>query len=105
MTPNPAPATIPKAIPAAPVTTQEFGIVVGTFLDRARAQSEIARIGGASGLTGRLAGMRREGTTMYVVIIGAFPDRATADRKAGELVSRGTVDEARIISRSVSARP
>lgn len=114
MTAKPAPAATPKTIPiakpaAAPavtrVTTQEFGIVVGSYLDRSRAQSEIARIGGASGLTGRLVQMRREGATMYAVIIGAFPDRATADRKAGELVSRGTVDEARIISRAVSARP
>ena len=114
MTANPALAATPKTIltakptaaaPAAPVTTREFGIVVGTFLDRARAQSEIARIGGASGLTGRLAEVQREGATMFAVIIGAYPDRASADRNAAELVSRGTVDEARIISRTVSARP
>jgi hypothetical protein len=102
--------TVPAARPvtpaaAAPATTQEFGIVVGTYLDRARAQSEVVRIGGASGLTGRLAEVQSGGATMYAVIIGAFPDRATAERRASELVSRGTVDEARIISRTVNARP
>jgi len=113
----PAPAQVmappPSAIarptvstpPAAPVTTQEFSLSVGTYLDRARAESELARIGGASGLTGRLAEVRKEGTTMYAVIIGAFPDRDTAERKASELVSNGAVDEARVLSRRVRARP
>ena len=97
------PAVIPA--PAAPMTTLEFSLTVGSYLDRARAESELARIGGASGLTGRISELSREGTTMYSVIIGAFPDRVTAERKAGELVSSGAVDEARVISRTVRTGP
>ena len=104
--PNPAAgATAQPVVAAPPAPRLQFGIVVGTYLDRARAQAEIARIGGASGLPGRITEVRREGATMYAVIIGAFPDRATAERRASELVSRGTVDEARIVSRTVGARP
>jgi type II secretory pathway predicted ATPase ExeA len=110
----PAPVTAPPPIatakpvvtpPIAAATVQEFGLSVGTYLDRARAESELARIGGASGLTGRITDLRKEGTTMYAVIIGAFPDRDTAERKAGELVSSGVVDEARVLSRTVRAKP
>ncbi len=105
----PPPGTIAKPTvttpPAPPATTQEFGLSVGTYLDRARAESELARVRGASGLTGRLAEVLREGTTMYAVIIGAFPDRDTAERKASELVSNGAVDEARVLSRTVRVTP
>ena len=111
--PSPAgPAAPPIAKPAAtaavkPMATpvQEFSISVGTYLDRARAQSELARIGGASGLTGRIAEVKHEGTTMFAVIIGAFPDRPTAEHRASDMVARGTVDEARILSRTVTPRP
>jgi type II secretory pathway predicted ATPase ExeA len=106
---GPPPSAIAKPVvpppPAAPVTTKEFSLSVGTYLDRARAESELARIGGASGLTGRIAELLKEGTTMYAVIIGAFPDHDTAERKASELVSSGTLDEARVISRTVRVRP
>jgi len=105
----PPPIAIAKPIvvtpPATPVTTLEYSLSVGTYLDRARAESELARIAGASGLTGRIAELRKEDTTMYAVILGAFPVRDTAERKAGELVSSGTVDEARVLSRTVRTRP
>jgi type II secretory pathway predicted ATPase ExeA len=112
---TPAPAVAPRPIitappkvaasPAAPATTLEFSLSVGTYLDRARAETELARLSGASGLTGRIADVVREGTVMYAVILGAFPDRDTAERTAGDLVSSGAVDEARVISRTVRMRP
>ncbi len=106
---TPAPGAVAKPVVAAsrptPPTTQEFSLSVGTYLDRARAEAELARISGASGLTGRITDLRREGVTMYAVIVGAFSDRDTAERKAGELVSGGTIDEARVIARTVRARP
>ena len=105
----PPPSAIAKRIvatpPAAPMATQEFSLSVGTYLERARAESELARIGGASGLTGRIAELRKEGTTLYAVLIGAFPDRDAAERRASELVSSGAVDEARVLSRTGRARP
>ena len=107
MTPAPSQIAGPIVVapPAAPMTTQEFGLSVGTYLDRARAESELVRIAGASGLTGRIVDLLKEGTTLYAVIIGAFPDRYTAERKASELVSNGAVDEARVLSRTVRAKP
>jgi hypothetical protein len=106
---TPAPDAIAKPIvvapPAVPRTTQEFSLSVGTYLDRARAESELARVAGASGLTGRIAELPKEDTMMYVVLLGAFPNRDAAVRKAGELVSSGTVDEARVLPRTVRTAP
>lgn len=106
---TPAPSVIAKPIAttpaAAPATTQEFSLSVGTYLDRARAESELARIAGASGLAGRVVELLKEDTAMYVVMVGAFPSRDVAERKAGELVSSGAVDEARVLSRTVRTRP
>jgi cell division septation protein DedD len=102
---NPAAAAAPSAAPARPATTLEFSIAVGTYLDRSRAESEVARIGGEGSLPGRLVEVPREGVTMYAVIVGAFRDRGSAERKASDLVSRGIVDEARVLSRTVPSRP
>jgi type II secretory pathway predicted ATPase ExeA len=88
-----------------PTVVQEFGIAVGTYLDRGRAEAELMRLSGGDGLTGRLAEVRQDGVTMYTVVIGAFGSRDAAERRASDLVARGLVDEARIISRTVAARP
>jgi signal transduction histidine kinase len=52
----------------------------------------------------RIAEIQSNGTTMYAVVLGAFPDRVSAERKAGDLVAKGTLEEARILSRSVAKR-
>jgi type II secretory pathway predicted ATPase ExeA len=112
-TPAPVMTPVPKKIakpmtassPAEPMTTQKFSLSVGAYLDRARAEVELARISGASGLTGRITEVVDEGTLMYAVIIGAFPDRDSAERKAGEIVSNGIVDEATVLPRTARAGP
>jgi len=88
-----------------PAVTRQFSIVVGSFLDRSRADAELARITSASGLAGRLAPVPQEGVTMYAVVIGGFPSRGAAERTASDLISRGLVDEARIIARSTAPKP
>jgi type II secretory pathway predicted ATPase ExeA len=88
-----------------PAVTRQFSIVVGSYLDRSRADAELARITSASGLAGRLAPVPQEGVTMYAVVIGGFPSRGAAERTASDLISRGLVDEARIIARSTAPKP
>jgi general secretion pathway protein A len=99
---RPATATTPApTTAAAAAAAQEFSISVGTYLDRSRAESELARITSAGGIAGRIADVPREGVTMYAVVLGAFTDRVSAEKKASELIARGTVDEARILARTV----
>ena len=81
------------------LAAQEFNIAVGMYPDRALATSELARIVGACGLSGRVARVRPGSAVMYGIFIGSFPDRGTADRKARELVSSGAVNEARVLPR------
>jgi hypothetical protein len=88
-----------------PAVTRQFSIVVGSFLDRSRAEAELARVTSAGGLAGRLAPVPQEGVTMYAVVIGSFPSRGAAERTASDLISRGLVDEARIIARSTAPKP
>ena len=97
-------APVPTAHAPTLASPQEFGIAVGTFLDRARADSELTRISGASGIVGRVTAVRHEGAVMYAVILGAFSNRGAAEHKASELVTLGTVDEARILARPTGAR-
>jgi hypothetical protein len=62
------------------------------------------RLAGGDGLSGRVAEVRQDGVTMYAVVIGAFGSRDAAERRAVDLVKGGLVDEARIISRTVTAK-
>jgi hypothetical protein len=80
-------------------------VTVGTFLDRNRAETELARVVGASGLPGRLSEVHQGGVVMHAVVIGEFPSRGAAERQASDLIERGIVDEARIISRTISPGP
>jgi type II secretory pathway predicted ATPase ExeA len=121
-TPSPALVRAPAAASRAPAVTQptaivrsapitppagveEFSISVATFLDRSRAQWELARVDSASNMTGRIVVLNQKGVTMFVVVMGAFRDRGAAERKASQMIARGTVDEARIMSRIVPAKP
>jgi len=103
--PAPVPTTTSTVTPPRPATTMQYGIAVGTYLDRARADAELARLTGAAAITGRIGQVRQDNATMYAVILGAFPSRDAAERRASDLIARGLVDEARIIPRAVPAKP
>jgi hypothetical protein len=83
----------------------EFGIAVGTYLDRTRAQAEVARLEAAGVSPIRIAAVPSEGVTMHAVIVGAYANRSAAEREANGLIERGLVDEARIVSRTLAAKP
>jgi type II secretory pathway predicted ATPase ExeA len=106
---HPAPATAPQ--PAPPVATAptngklEFGVSVGAYLDRSRAQTEIARLTAAGIAPLRIAPVNSEGVTMHAVVVGAYATRAEAEKAANDLIARDLVDEARIINRTVPPAP
>ena len=96
--------------PAAPVThapvaatQRSFGIAVGSYVDRQRANAERKRLGDASHLDAVVRPVRSGGATVYEVVLGSFRDRASADQAAGDLIDRSIVDEARVVAQNVRA--
>jgi len=86
---------VPKAVapkPAAPKAT--YGISVASFLAEGRANSELARLTAATGVSGRVV-TTPEGD--YRVVLGSYPDRNAAENAAGDLIGSGKVDEARVV--------
>ncbi len=102
---KPAQSARPRAAATTQPLVRRFGISVGTYLDRSRAEAELARVTGASGLSGRLAPVPQNGVTMYAVMIGEFATRGAAVRQASDLIARGLVDEARIVARTRAPAP
>ena len=84
-----------------------FGIATGTFLNENRANAERTRLGESTALPARVVVVAEDTVNMYRVVIGSFGDRASAERAASDLVQRGLVTEARVVSvaQPVSARP
>lgn len=81
----------------APAEKGPFGLDVGTFLVEDRANSEQARLSTSTGLTGKVVTMSEDGADVYHVVLGSFPTRAAAERKAGSLVAKGLVNQARTV--------
>jgi cell division septation protein DedD len=86
----------PAAAPA-PVEKGPFGLDVGTFLVEDRANSEQSRLSTSTGLAGKVVTMNEDGADVYHVVLGSFPTRAAAERKAGSLVTKGMVNQARTV--------
>uniref|UniRef100_A0A832I3G2 SPOR domain-containing protein n=1 Tax=Eiseniibacteriota bacterium TaxID=2212470 RepID=A0A832I3G2_UNCEI len=90
-------ASAPAATtPAAPARL--WGIAVATFLAEERAGVERDKLAASTGLPARVAPVTEAGDVSYRVILGAFPDRAAADRAASDLIEKGLIDEARVLS-------
>lgn len=113
-TPKPAatpakPAATPSRLPAAstpaastpaapaPAKTGHFGIAVGTYLNEERAKSELARLAPVTSLEGMVLTVKEDGGDAFRVVLGDFPSRAEAEKKADELASGAQVREARVI--------
>jgi hypothetical protein len=84
------------ATPPPESKTDGFGIGVGTFLDEARAKSELDRLSGSTSLTGLVA-PTKDGS--FQVILGKFGTRGAADKKAVALADSGLVREAHVVVR------
>ncbi len=77
--------------------------MVGTYLDESRAKGESQRLGTSTGMPARVRSVTESGSVMYQVALGAFSDRAAAEKAAGDLVGKGLVTEARVVSRRKAA--
>jgi cell division septation protein DedD len=93
-TPAPAATPTPAAAPAKPAEKVPFGLDVGTFLDEDRAKSELEKLSAATGLKGSVI-TRDE---VFHVVLGSFPSRAAADKRAEALVGKSLVSQAESIS-------
>jgi type II secretory pathway predicted ATPase ExeA len=106
-----APSTAPAARrpaerpapPPATASTTSYTVAVGTYLNEARAIEEQAKLGESSPLGARIATIEEGSVPMFRVLMGSFPTRGAAERAASELISRGLVDEARVVAVTASA--
>jgi hypothetical protein len=72
-----------------------FGVAVGTFLVEGRANTEKARLMGATNLPGRVVASK-DGD--FAVVLGAFAVKANAENTADDLINKGVVEEARVVT-------
>ncbi|MGH7742919.1 MAG: SPOR domain-containing protein, partial [Candidatus Eiseniibacteriota bacterium] len=94
-----APAETGKPAAAKPVAaTSTFGISVATYLDADRAESERVKLAGSTGLQVSVREASEGGTSVYHLVLGEFDTRASAENEASDLIQRGLVEEARIVS-------
>ncbi len=90
----PAASAAPATPPPPPA---KFGIDVGTFLNQDKANSEQTRLQGATGLTAKVEPTTDGGVTSYRIVLGEFPSRAAAEKKANELIVAQSIREAHVI--------
>lgn len=91
------PAATSKPAPAKPTVTTLYGIAVGNFLEADRAGEESARLSDDTGMPGRVVRYLDAGTAMFRVVLGNFPDEASAEQAADRLLRRPGVREARVV--------
>jgi type II secretory pathway predicted ATPase ExeA len=94
----------PRA-PAAASHATPFAVAVGTYSDRQRADSERDRLAALAPAPVRVVPLKSGEAAMYALLVGSFQTRAAAQDAANDLVSRGVVDEARIVGGSSSRAP
>jgi type II secretory pathway predicted ATPase ExeA len=101
------PATTPAphhaaAPPRASASTDAgtFGVAVGTFLDASRAEEERTRLSTETSLPGELRTVQADSLQSFELVLGAFTNRAAAERAASDLINRGLVDEARVVAQA-----
>jgi len=100
-TPAPASASKPAASGGAtaadvtpPPPTKKYGLIVGEFIDEARANEVKDQLTGSTSLPGRVVAV--DNGNAFRVILGSFDGKAAADKAAGDLSSKGLVSEARV---------
>jgi type II secretory pathway predicted ATPase ExeA len=99
-----APAS--SAAPAAPDSSRRpaaaaagtFGVAVGTFPDQASAESDRARLAGVTQLPALVRTVKADSVSRFELVLGSFASHADAERAASDLVTRGLVDEARVVA-------
>lgn len=90
------PATPGGDAAAPPPPATKFGIDVGSFLSKDRADAEMGKLTGSTSLTARVVPKTEDGGTAYHVVIGEFTSRKDAEKKANELIVAATIREATV---------
>jgi type II secretory pathway predicted ATPase ExeA len=81
-----------------------YGIDVGTYLNEERAATERQRLDAATSLASRLLTITEDGVPLYRILVGSFQSREEAERAASDLISRGLVNEARVVALAAKER-
>lgn len=95
------PATVKPATAPKPAAEQNrFSLSVATFLNEDRAKEERGRLASSTGLAARVVPVHQDDDSVssYSIVIGAYTSRDAAERAASNLIQRGLVDEARVVS-------
>jgi hypothetical protein len=97
-----APAPDPKPAVSAPAESSRvdvpgFGLEVASFIVRERAQAERKRLT-AAGRNARIVTGWDNGAAAYRVVVGPFPTAADAERAADQMLERGLVNQARVVT-------
>jgi len=91
------------ATPKPVTSTRSFGLAVGTFLNEDRANQERDKLAASSGQSVRVSSVTEDGGQVFQLVLGAYADRASAEKAASDLIRRGLVDEARVVP--LAAKP
>lgn len=110
--PLPAAAPTPAPIAAATTTpaesslaeTPSIGLEVARFIVRERARTERKRLA-ARGLMASVLTGWDGGAPSFSVVVGPFPSTGEAERTADELLGRGLVSQARVVTLKKPASP
>jgi len=87
-----------ETAPAAPVVRLRRGIETGSYLNPERAESERTLLAETTGLPVQVIEGAEDGAAVYRVVVGSFGSRRKASAALNELVGRGLVEQAKIIS-------
>jgi len=94
-----SPSAEASASPVKPPAPKVFALEVATFIIQERAQSECDLLAESTNLKARLRTRTgSDGVVIYRVLLGRFDDEQAAETAADDLLTRGLVSEARVIS-------
>jgi cell division protein FtsN len=93
-----APTETTHAHAAAPSKT--FGVAVASFLDESRAEAERSRLAAVTKLGAQVRTVVADSVSRFELVLGSFTTQSAAERVASDLISRGVVDEARVVTQA-----
>ncbi len=109
---TPAPASAPASAPATPASAAppaatekpeasesgSFGIDAGEFLDDVRAKQVADALTATTKLAAQVVTVGEGGSASFHVVLGNFSSRAAAEKKAGDLLGAGLVQQAAVMT-------
>ena len=85
--------------------TRVYCVAVATFLDQARAEVERSRLEASTKMSGRVQSVVADSVSKFELVLGSFTSQDAAERAASDLIARGLVDEARVVSQPLTPAP